>query len=49
MKIDTLKLSEKLFDRYDSNYTIESYYGLLAYYELAQTAVAAKDKGLIKK
>ena len=42
MKISTFELSNKIFERYETQHTIESYFGLLTYYALAQTADAEK-------
>lgn len=50
MKIPVLKLNEKLMERYEAKYQrVENYFGLLAYYGLAQSAAAAKDEGLLEK
>lgn len=49
MKINTLELSKKLFERYESRIKVEAYYGLLAYYALSQTALVLKNKELINK
>ena len=49
-KINVLKLSEKLLERYESQYEkVNAYYGLLAYYALAQTAIAEENEELLKK
>lgn len=45
----TLELSARLFERYENTQRIYHYYGLLALYALAQTALEAKDDKLIKK
>lgn len=49
MRISTIELCKKIFERYESCYTVESYYGLLAYYALVQTAEADKDEALLEK
>ncbi len=49
MRINTLKLCEKIFERYESQHTIKAYYGLLAYYALAQVAEAESNENLQKK
>ena len=49
-KINVLKLSEKLLERYESQHEkVNAYYGLLAYYALAQTAIAEENEELLKK
>lgn len=49
-KINVLKLSEKLLERYESQHEkVKGYYGLLAYYALAQIAVAGENEELLKK
>ena len=47
--MNPLKLCEKIFERYESQYRIEHYYGLLAYYALAQVAEAEKNENLRNK
>ena len=49
MRINTLELCKKIFERYESQYTLKAYYGLLAYYALAQAAEAGNDETLRKK
>ncbi len=49
MRIHTLKLAQNLFNRYEEKYNIRAYYGLLAYYALAQTAEAENNDALRKK
>ena len=47
--MNTLDLSKKLFERYESQHRIYHYYGLLALYALAQTAYEAKDEATLDK
>lgn len=47
--MNTLVLSQKLFERYESVQPVNNYYGLLALFALAQTAYESKDKKAIDK
>lgn len=49
MQINTIELCKKIFHRYESQHTIEAYYGLLAYYALAQVAETVHDETLRAK
>ena len=50
MTINTLKAAENIFRRYEENHkVVHAYYGLLAYYALAQVADADQNDELIKK
>jgi unsaturated rhamnogalacturonyl hydrolase len=47
--MNTLKISEKLFERYESTQRVYHYYGLVALYALAQTATESNDNSVLKK
>ena len=49
MKIETLRLSKELFSHYEQREPVKYYFGLLAYYALAQTAVLDNDDALLQK
>lgn len=50
MKIEVLKLAGKLLERYESQHgEVKAYYGLLAYYGLAQAAVAGENQEYLQK
>ena len=50
MLVNTLKVAENVFDRYETKHNaISNYFGILAYYALAQVADASESKTLIKK
>lgn len=49
MQFATIDICKNIFKRYESQHTVKAYYGLLAYYALAQTAVADGDEALLKK
>lgn len=49
-KIQVLNLAENLMGRYESQHeTVKAYYGLLAYYALAQAAVAGEKEEIFQK
>ncbi len=45
----TLETAKKLFERYESLYQIQKYYGLFALYGLAHTAIESKESELLDK
>lgn len=50
MLVNSLDAAVNVFNRYETKYdVIKDYYGLLAYYALAQVAEAKKDEELLKK
>ncbi len=50
MLVNSLTAAVKIFNRYEARHSvIEHYYGILAYYALAQTADAEKNEELINK
>lgn len=50
MLVNTLTAAEKVFNRYEEKHDIiQFYYGILAYYALAQAADAGKNEELLKK
>lgn len=47
--MNTLEISKKLFERYESLYHVSHYYGLFALYALSHTAIEANDSVLLDK
>ncbi|MBU3113859.1 glycoside hydrolase family 88 protein [Clostridium lacusfryxellense] len=47
--MNTLKISQKIYEHYESKETIMNYYGLLAIYGLVQTAEVSEDSELTEK
>ena len=48
--VNVIELTGKLLERYEAQHeTVDSYYGLLAYWGLAQAAVASKNEALLQK